>query len=188
MAKSRPPIELSLETLSNQSMDESSTISRFTGLSAVYPQLHNRDTFSVLNSFNRSLCSKEQASKPTQPESRTIEQRNVISQIAIELLFFVSFLYDCITSEIGFQCINSPNRSVSGKKPSANPTGHESKTIEQSKREIDNWKCMNWTLGRARFWLCTHTLRPLVEGVFGGWHQKWYFLKSFSKNRIWINF
>ena len=67
MAKARQPIALSLETLSNQSMNESkaSTIGRFTGLSSVYPQLHNRDTFSVLNSFNRSLCSKEQASKPT---------------------------------------------------------------------------------------------------------------------------
>jgi hypothetical protein len=141
MAKSRPPIALSLETLSNQSMDESSTISRFTGLSSVYPQLHNRDTFSVLNSIDRFAAKNKQVNP--QPESRTIEQRNVISQIAIELLFFVSFLYDCITSEIGFQCTNSPNRSVSGKKRWANPTGHESKTIEQSKGEIDNRKCMN---------------------------------------------
>ena len=63
--KSTTTIALSLETLSNQSMNESksSTIGRFTGLSSGYPQLHNRDTFSVLNSFNR--CSKEQASKPT---------------------------------------------------------------------------------------------------------------------------
>jgi len=109
--------------------------------SRVYPRLHNRDTFSVLNSIDRFAAKNKQVNP--QPESRTIEQRNVISQIAIELLFFVSFLYDCITSEIGFQCINSPNRSVSGKKRSANPTGHESKTIEQSKRETDNWKCMN---------------------------------------------
>ena len=101
----------------------------------------------------------------------------MISQIAIELLFFVSFLYDWITSEIGFQCINSPNRSVSGKKRSANPTGHESKTIEQSKREIDNRKCMNWTLGRTRFWLSTHTLRPRVEREILEGRSKWYFFK-----------
>ena len=142
IAKARQPIAC-LETLSNQSMNESkaSTIGRFTGLSSVYPQLHNRDTFSVLNSIDRFAAKNKQVNP--QPESRTIEQRNVISQIAIELLFFVSFLYDCITSEIGFQCTNSPNRSVSGKKRSANPTGHESKTIEQSKGEIDNRECMN---------------------------------------------
>ena len=64
MAKSRPPIELSLETLSNQSMDESSTISRFhrsiVGLSSITQQ---RYVFCA--QFNRSFCSKEQASKPT---------------------------------------------------------------------------------------------------------------------------
>ena len=185
MAKSRPPIALSLETLSNQSMDESSTISRFhrsiVGLSSITQQ---RYVFCA--QFNRSFCSKEQASKPT--TRRTIEQRNVISQIAIELLFFVSFLYDCITSKIGFQCTNSPNRSVSGKKRPANPTGHESKTIEQSKGEIDNRKCMNWTLGRARFFLCTHTLRPRVEREILEGRSKWYFIIFFREKSYFNKF
>ena len=141
-------------------------------VSSVYPQLHNRDTFSVLNSFNI-----ERFVHPHDPNPGQLNSENVIPQIAIELLFFVSFLYNWITTEIGFQCINSPNRSVSGKKRWANPTGHESKTIEQSKGEIDNRKCMNWTLGRARFWLSTHTLRPRVEREILEGRSKWYFFK-----------
>ena len=57
MAKSRPPIELSLETLSNQSMDESSTISRFhrtiVGLSSITQQrlcsIHSIARFAAKN-------------------------------------------------------------------------------------------------------------------------------------------
>ena len=52
---------------------KSSTIGRFTGLSSVYSQLHNRDTFSVLNSIDRFAAKNKQVNP--QPESRTIEQR-----------------------------------------------------------------------------------------------------------------
>ena len=95
----------------------------------------------MLNSFNRFAAKNKQV-HPHNPNPGQLNSENVIPQIAIELLFFVSFLYDFI-AEIGFQCINAPNRSVSGKKRWANPTEHESKTIEQSKGEIDNRECMN---------------------------------------------
>ena len=95
------PSHSSLETLSNPPMNQpkSSTIGRFTRLSSVYPRLHNRDTFSVFNSFCRSLCSEEQTSKPTQPESRTIGQRKRDFTIAIELLFFVSYPFSTIAQQ-----------------------------------------------------------------------------------------
>ena len=95
----------------------------------------------MLNSFNRFAAKNKQV-HPHNPNPGQLNSENVIPQIAIELLFFVSFLYDFI-AEIGFQCINAPNRSVSGKKRWADPAVHESKTIEQSKGEIDNRECMN---------------------------------------------
>ena len=100
MAKARQPIALSLETLSNQSMNESksSTIGRFTGLSSVYPQLHNRDTFSVLNSFNRFAAKNKQV-HPHHPNPGQLNSENVIPQIAIELLFFVSYPFSTIESQ-----------------------------------------------------------------------------------------
>ena len=74
---------------------QSSTIGRFTGLSlsSVYLQLHNRDTFSVFNSFNRFAAKNKQV-HPHNPNPGQLNSENVIPQIAIELLFFVSFLYN----------------------------------------------------------------------------------------------
>ena len=119
MAKARQPSHWFQPRNAFKSINErvqSSTVSRFTGLSlsSVYPQLHNRDTFSVLNSFNRFAAKNKQV-HPHNPNPGQLNSENVIPQIAIELLFFVSFLYDFI-AEIGFRCINAPKRLVSGNK------------------------------------------------------------------------
>ncbi len=125
MAKARQPIALSLETLSNQSMNESksSTISRFTGLSSVYPQLHNRDTFSVLNSFYIwCFAIKNKQVNPHNPNPGQLNSENVISRLSFSSSYPIlslrfhnrdRFSVHQFTQSIGFrqETIDQPHRT-----------------------------------------------------------------------------
>ena len=110
---------------------------------------------------------KNRQTNPLNTNPKQLSSENVKSQIVFS-----------ITSEIGFQCTNSPNRPVSGKKRAANPTGHKSKTIGQSKREIKNRKCMNFRRRKneSTAWRAKRRKQRLIQPWFNGglWDYDWF--------------